>query len=85
MNRMKNVIIVFKQHRISTFVTADLITKELKSVVILRVLWLLLQAISVDGLPTTSLFNFVEFLKNTVDMEFLLFTFSIFLLPFEWL
>ena len=48
---------------------------------------LLLQAISVDDLATTSLFNSVEFLKNNVDMEFLLFIFYICFLPFQcqWL
>ena len=46
---------------------------------------LLLQAISVDDLATTYLFSSVEFLKNNVDMEFLLFIFYICFLLFQWL
>ena len=66
---------VFKQHNIFAFITADLITREVMLVVGLHELWLLLQAIYFDGLATTSLFNSVEFLKNNVDMELLLFIF----------
>ena len=56
--------IAFKHHRISAFVTAELFTKEVKLVVVLHDLQLPLQAISVDGLATASLFYFVEILKN---------------------
>ena len=83
MNGIKNVIVLFSSTlRIFTFVTAVLSNKEVKFFV-LHDLCMLLRGIYVDGLAITSLFNSVEFLKNNIDMEFLLFIFSRCSLAFE--